>query len=104
MNSKPSQKYIVGDLVYFVGLDNRCQWAVFGTTVAAVHKQGSHWIYDLNASPFWVRRDESGVYRDYAAAKVQAELNNQYNQISPKRGGRKASYRKTTTYTRPSLF
>lgn len=96
-----NSKYNVGDLVYFVGLDNRCQWAVFGTTIAQVRKQGRQWVYDLNTSPVRVRRDEKGIYRDFAYAKMQAELNSQYNKISPKGAG--APPVRTTTKKRETL-
>ena len=105
MSELTQNKYKQGDLVYFVGLDNRCQWSVFGTTVQRVYRQpGGVWIYDLNASPFMVRRDEQGIYKNYEDAKMQALLNNEYNKISPKRGGRKTSCDKTSYKMRPSLF
>lgn len=98
------QKFNVGALVYFVGLDNRCQWAVFGTTIKAVHRINGLWCYDLNTQPFAMRRVEHALYRDYASAKAQVVLNNIDEKISPKRDGRKTSCDKTSYKMRPNLF
>ena len=101
MSEATQNKFKAGDMVYFVGLDNRCQWSVFGTTVREVIRIKGVWMYNLNTQPFMVRRDEQGLYRHYEDAKIQALLNNQHNKISPKRGGRKTSCDKTSYKMRP---
>lgn len=98
------QKFNIGEPVYFVGLDNRCQWSVFGTTVKEAQRVNGVWKYNLNTQPFMVRRDETGLYRDYEAAKMQVLFNSQHIQFPPKRGGRKTSCDKTSYKMRPNLF
>ena len=100
------QKFNVGALVYFVGLDNRCRWAVFGTTVRAVRRVANAWAYELNTFPFGVTKGEDALYRDYFDAKKYCQIcieEDEQNDkpISPKRGGRKTSCDKTSYKMRP---
>ncbi len=86
------QHFAVGEPVYFVGLDQRGTWAVFGTTVKTIIKKGKLWTYELAAWPFSIRRQETDIYRDYTQAKGVAAMYSQ-REIFPERGGRKISYK-----------
>lgn len=87
MSEQLKNKYSAGAFVYFVGLDNRCQWCVFGTTVKAVHRINGLWTYDLNTQPYTVRKVEPLLYREYAPAKAIADVLAANEKISPKGAG-----------------
>lgn len=72
----PKNKFNVGELVYYVALDENMRWAPYGSTVIAVHRVLGVWKYVVKHQPVNLGRPASALYRDIESAKQKAqELN-----------------------------
>lgn len=74
--NKKQQKFKLGELVYYVALDDNMRWAPYGSTVIAVHYLRGEWNYVVKHRPVNLARPAQALYRDVEQAKQKAlELN-----------------------------
>lgn len=71
-------KFNLGDLVYFVELDENLRWTVYGSIIRSMRSTPDGWEYTIKGNPVNFLRKEENVYLDMAAAKkAAANLNKQ---------------------------
>lgn len=69
-------KFKLGELVYYVALDENMRWAPYGSTIIAVHHVLGRWNYIVKHQPVNLARPAHALYRDIEQAKQKAmELN-----------------------------
>lgn len=73
MTTKKVNKFNLGDIVYFLALDDNARWAVFGSIIRAVYKTPDGWEYTVKGRPVNYKRREENLYLDMAAAKKAAD-------------------------------
>ena len=79
-------KFNIGDLVYYVALDENMRWTVYGSTITAAFYVLGEWKYVVKHQPVNLVRPTQCLHRDIGWALEKAkELNKKESTSESKR-------------------
>lgn len=77
-------KFNLGDLVYFVALDENLRWTVYGSIICGLERKLGEWQYTVKGHLVNYTRPEQNIYLNQADAQKAADNLNKKAGEKPK--------------------